>query len=80
METMTKTDWTERKANQEIPEEIEEQRVLIVVIEKRKTKYLGHVMREGYSIKNILNGKILNEKDKGRLRMQIAGTSEVIEQ
>lgn len=67
--------------NREIPKEIEEQRSLTEVTDKRKAKHLGHIVRRTNFVRDKWEGKILGTMGKGRPRnkiiedmMQISGS------
>ena len=65
---MTRTSWIERKTNLEVLREVQEERRLLREMEKRKTKFIGHVLRHNTFIINILEGKVLGKKGRGRPR------------
>lgn len=63
---MTRTSWIERKRNETILEEIEERRNLITSIMKRKVKLVGHLLRHNEFITNIIEGRVLGRRPRGR--------------
>lgn len=65
---MTHTRWIDRKTNGEVLREIGEQRNLMEAMERRKIKYIGHVIRHNKFLAEILEWKILGKKGKGRPR------------
>jgi len=65
---MMKISWRERKSNKKVLNVIDEPRKIIRMIEIRKTKFLGHIMRHNMLIKNIMEGKINGKRERGRRR------------
>lgn len=59
---MTETGWI--KTNQEILENIEEQRSHVAMTEKKKARLFAHIMTRNNFITNILERKHLNKKRK----------------
>lgn len=65
METSDQTNWTDEKTHNEMLEEIEKQRSLIAMTEKRKKKIIfGHIIRRNNFIRNILGKNILVKKGR----------------
>lgn len=65
---MTRTSWMERKTNLEVLREVKEERRLMKEMGKRKIKFIGHVIRHNTFFVNILEGKVLGKKGRGRPR------------
>ena len=66
-----KVPWTARRTNEEILERIGRGRELMSIIKRRKTAYLGHVVRnERYHLLQlIMEGKIERRRGVGRRRI-----------
>ena len=63
-----KISWRERKSNTEVLNLIKEPRQIIRMMEIRKTKFFGHIMRHNTLITNIMEGKINGKRGRGRPR------------
>ena len=63
--------WTDRVTNEEVLRRMKKQRELLTNIKKRKTAYLGHILRnEKYKILQlILEKKIEGKRGIGRKQM-----------
>ena len=66
-----KISWTERKTNEEVLRLVSRERELFEIIKKRKTTYLGHIMRnEKYRfLQLVIEGKIEGRRGMGRKKM-----------
>lgn len=65
---MEKISWTEKKSNEEVLGMVNEKRSLLKVIENRRGKMLGHLIRHDSYIKVIIEGKIEGKRKRGRPR------------
>ncbi|XKL64613.1 hypothetical protein PGB90_004699 [Kerria lacca] len=65
---LLKIPWIERVSNQEVLRRAGTERSLMKIIERRKTSYLGHILRgEKYGIlRLILQGRVEGKRPKGR--------------
>lgn len=65
---LLKISWTERVTNEAVLQRLNKERELLLTIKKRKTSYLGHVIRgEKYEVLQlILQGKIEGRRGIGR--------------
>lgn len=63
MERMT---WTERIAN--VGEKVREGRSLLDTMCRRKTHWLGHVIRSGGMMRTVIEGGAFSKKPRGRQR------------
>lgn len=61
---VTKIHWTERKSNEEVLNLVQESRQIIKMIEVRRFKIFGHVLRHDTFITNIMDGKIGRGRSK----------------
>jgi hypothetical protein len=66
---MEKISWTEKKKNEDVLKDIGEDRVLVKTIVKRKKKWLGHMLRSGGLVKDVLEGRMEGKRPRGRKRI-----------
>lgn len=60
--------WTERKRNDAILQEIDEERNIITAIMKRKVELIGHLLRHKDFFIKVLVGTIVGNRQRGRPR------------
>jgi len=48
-----------------------EDRCIVNTIKQRKRKWLGHVLRHDVLLKDILEGRMLGKRTRGRKRLQL---------
>ena len=65
---LTRTSWVEKKSNAKVLEEINEKRMLVKELEKRRIKFIGHILRHNELLINIFEGKMLGKRTRGRPR------------
>ncbi|VVC42596.1 Hypothetical protein CINCED_3A003125 [Cinara cedri] len=65
---MTRTSWIEHKTNEEVLNEINEERTIMNTIMKRTIKLIGHLLRNNEFITIIMEGKIEGKRSRGRPR------------
>ena len=65
---MLKISWKEKRTNEYVLEKIGRNEVLMDKIKKRKTRYLGHLIRREGLLNVLLMGKIEGKKGRGRQR------------
>ena len=58
--------WTEKKTNDEVLRRINCNDRLLDILNKRKLKFVGHVMRSESLGKNLLTGMVLGNRGRGR--------------
>ncbi|GFO33066.1 endonuclease-reverse transcriptase [Plakobranchus ocellatus] len=62
--------WRERRTDQSILEELNEERKLLNYIKKRKLTFFGHTCRSKCTLmKNILQGRMEGKRQRGRPRI-----------
>jgi hypothetical protein len=59
----------DRKSNEEVLKEINEKRKILRVIGMRKVKFIGHLLRHNSFVTNIMEGRVLGKKNRGRPRL-----------
>lgn len=66
-----KVPWTARKTNEEVLRTIRRKRELLEIIKRRKTAYLGHIIRNGryQFLQLVIEGKIEGRRGVGRKKM-----------
>lgn len=64
----TRTSWTNKKRNDTILQKIGEKRNIITIIVKRRVKLIRHLIRYNHLVTNILEGKIMGKKPRGRTK------------
>ena len=65
---MEKINWRDKITNEQVLEIVKEKRTLIDVIRSRKKKWIGHVLRGNGLLKEIIEGRIVGKRPRGRKR------------
>ena len=65
---MQRIPWIDRKTNDQVLQETNENRNLIREIRRRQSKFFGHVMRRNGLENLVTTGKIKENRPRGRLR------------
>ena len=65
---MEKISWTDRVRNEEVLLRVNEQRNILHEIRKRKTNWVGHILRRNCLLKQVIEGKIKAEMKVTRRR------------
>ena len=65
---MEKTSWTDHVRNEELLLRVNEQRTIIHEIRKRKTNWIGHILRRNCLLKQVIEGKINRQIEVTRRR------------
>ncbi|KAJ4445068.1 hypothetical protein ANN_06867 [Periplaneta americana] len=63
--------WTERVRNEAVLERVDEERIMLKLIRKRKRNWLGHWLRRNYLLKDALEGMVNGRRVRGRRRYQM---------
>jgi hypothetical protein len=70
-----KITWTDRVRNEEVLHRIKEDRNILHTINRRKAKWIGHVLHRNYLLKRVIEGKIEGSIEvsgrRGRRRKQL---------
>ena len=53
---MEKISWTERVSNDEVLRIVGEERMLIKTCKERQKKWIGHILRHGGLLKDVIEG------------------------
>ena len=65
---MGKISWTDRVRNEEVLLRVKEQRNILHEIRKRKSNWIGHILRRNCLLKQVIEGKIKGEMEVKRRR------------
>jgi hypothetical protein len=68
---MEKIKWTDKVSNKKVLEKVGEERQLIRTIRKRKSNWIGHILRGEGIIRQALEGTVKGRTAKGRRRMKL---------
>ena len=66
---MEKISWTEKKTNDEVLQIVEESRQIVDTVMERKKKWIGHVLRGDGLMKEVIEGRMLGKRTRGRKRI-----------
>jgi exonuclease III len=66
---MEKVSWTQRKTNEEILRMVGEKRRLVNMVVERKKRWIGHVLRGDGLMREVLEGRMIGKRPRGRPRM-----------
>jgi hypothetical protein len=61
---MEKISWTDRVRNEEVLYRVKEERNILHTINRRKAKWIGHILRRNCLLKHVIEGKL-----EGRIEM-----------
>jgi hypothetical protein len=65
---MTRTSWIEHKTNEEVLNEINEERTVMNTIMKRTIKLIGHLLKNNEFITIIMEGEIEGKRSREKSR------------
>jgi hypothetical protein len=72
---MEKISWTDRVRNEEMLHSVKEERILLLIIERRNANWIGHILRRNCRLKHVIEGKLEGRIEKtgrrGRRRKQL---------
>ena len=66
-----KISWRDRVSNQDVLIKVDERRCLMRTIWQRKKNWIGHVLRGSGLLKDVLEGRMLGKKRRGRPRVKM---------
>jgi hypothetical protein len=61
---MEKISWTDRVRNEDVLHRVQEERNILHTIKRRKTNWIGHILRRNCLLKHVIEGKL-----EGRIEM-----------
>ena len=68
---MLKISWRDKVTNQEVLKRVDEERSLLHMIDRRKHRWLGHVIREEGLLLTVIEGRMVGKKTRGRRRLNM---------
>ena len=63
--------WKDRKSNEQVLHDVGEEKNLLNTIVKRKTNWIGHVLRGDGLMKDMIEGRIDGKRGRGRRRLSM---------
>src|SRR5258708_10777057 len=66
---MERVSWMDKKTNEEILHAVGEERSLVRTIVNRKKSWIGHILRGGGLLKDVIEGRMEGKRVRGRKRM-----------
>ena len=66
---MCKISWADKKTNDEIQNMVEEDGKILNTVWCRKHKWMGHVLRHDGLLRDVLVGRMLGKRTRGRRRI-----------
>jgi hypothetical protein len=58
--------WTDHVRNEEVREKVKEQRNILQTIKRKKSNWIGHILRRNCLLKHVIEGKIKGRKEVTR--------------
>ncbi|KAJ4439518.1 hypothetical protein ANN_07642 [Periplaneta americana] len=68
---MERVKWTDRIRNEAVLERVDEERMMLKLVRKRKRNWLGHWLRTNCLLKDALEGMVNGRRVRGRRRYQM---------
>jgi hypothetical protein len=68
---MEKISWTDRVNNEAVLYRVKEKRNILHTIRRRKANWIGHILRRNYLLSNIIEGKIIGTRRRGKRHKQL---------
>ena len=59
---MEEISWTDRVRNEEVLQKVKEESDIIHTVKRRKTSWIGHIVRRNWLLKHVIEGKIEGQK------------------
>ena len=66
---MERISWTEKITNEEILRKVGEKRSMVETIVRRKKNWIGHIMRGDGLMKEVMERKMEDKRERGRKRI-----------
>ena len=66
---MEKISWREHITNEEVMARVGETRQLVDIIARRKKNWIGHILRGEGMLKEVIEGRMLGKRPRGRKRI-----------
>jgi hypothetical protein len=68
---LEKISWTDRVKNEDVLHRAKEERNILHTIKRRKTNWIGHILRSNCLLKHVIEGRINVTGRRGRRRKQL---------
>jgi hypothetical protein len=68
---MEKISWTDRVNSEAVLHRVKEESDILHKIRRRKTNWIGHILRRNCLLKHIIEGRISGTRKRGRRRKQL---------
>ena len=65
---MLKVSWRDHRRNEDVLQEVDEERKLLNVIKERQKNWIGHVLRGESLLKEVIEGRYQGTRARGRRR------------
>ena len=75
---MEKISWRDMKTNEEVLQMVQEERSLMEVIWRRKKNWIGQILRGEILLREVIEGRMLGKRPRGRKRGYVERVSERI--
>jgi hypothetical protein len=66
---MERVSWRDKKTNQEVLNQVGENRSLVDTIMRRKKNWIGHVLRGEGLLRDVIEGRMVGKRPRGRRRV-----------
>lgn len=66
---LMKVKWTDRRTNEWVLQQIGEKEQLIKIIQERKWKWIGHILRHDSLMREVMEGQLEGRRGRGRRRL-----------
>ena len=63
--------WRDKISNEEVLKRVDENRCLMKTVYKRKKNWIGHVLRRDGLLRDVLEGRMMGKKVRGRPRIGV---------
>jgi hypothetical protein len=67
---LLKVGWEDRVSNANILIRVQEERSIMITVQKRKRNWIGHVMRHDGLLRDVIEGRLPGKRPRGRRRTQ----------
>ena len=66
---MERVSWKDKKTNEEVLKQVDEERSIIAAITQRKKKWIGHILRREGLLRDVIEGRMKGKRTRGRKRI-----------
>ena len=68
---MERVSWRDKKSNEQVLQDVGEERSMVQTVVKRKKNWIGHVLRGEGMMKDVMEGRIEGKRCVGRRRQSM---------